>query len=131
MKSAVKLPSDRHNPARPDKDISRVVGHQLKVVRQRERWKQDAFAEAMGISQTTMSNIERGAQRIFVDQLYRAASILQVGINELLPPLEEVKQDDGMVRAAADDPLTPDAIEHLQDVIEKVTSGLQSKRARK
>ncbi len=69
-----------------------------------------------------MSNIERGAQRIFVDQLYRAAAILRVDIRDLLPPVETIVQDEATVHAAADDPLTPEAVLGLRDVILQLAS---------
>src|SRR3989442_9657415 len=84
--------------------VAREVGRRLKAARRERRVAQDAFAEAMGVSRTTASNIERGQQRLFLDQIYRAAEILRISIDVLLPP----QQPSGrgiVVHAASYDPL--------------------------
>ena len=99
--------------------VAKGVGAHLQSVRQRQGWKQDAFAEALGISRTTASNIERGAQRIYVDQLYRAAAILQVPVHDLIPPLDDVFQDEVIVHSA-DEPLTGEALDSLKAAISEL-----------
>ena len=85
--------------------LAESFGARLKGIRRERGWKQDAFAKALGVSRTTASNIERGAQRIFLDQAYRAAGILGVPISALLPPVDPLN-DMMVVHAAADAPLT-------------------------
>jgi transcriptional regulator with XRE-family HTH domain len=48
--------------------------------------KQETFAALMGISRTTVSNLECGRQRVFLDHVVRAAGVLEVPLAELLPP---------------------------------------------
>ena len=99
--------------------VSKGVGETLKSVRRQQGWKQDAFADALGISRTTASNIERGAQRIYLDQLYRAAAILQVPVHDLLPPLDDLLQEDVIVHPA-DEPLTAEALDSLKAAINEL-----------
>jgi len=80
---------------------------------------QDRFAEALDVSRTTVSNIERGAQRIFLDQVYRAAEILDVPVTTLLPPQEIFHRV--IVQAAADDPLPAAAGKRMAQVVQEMT----------
>jgi transcriptional regulator with XRE-family HTH domain len=105
--------------------VSKGVGETLQSVRRRQGWKQDAFADALGLSRTTASNIERGAQRIYVDQLYRAAAILQVPVHDLLPPLDELLQDEVIVHPA-DEPLTNEALDSLKATITELRLSYQT-----
>lgn len=65
--------------------VARAFGTQLQAVRKKHGMKQDAFADAMGVSRTTVSNIECGRQRVFLDQVVRAAEVLEVSLLDLLP----------------------------------------------
>jgi transcriptional regulator with XRE-family HTH domain len=87
---------------------------------------QDAFAELLGVSRTTASNIERGVQRVFLDQVYKAAEILKVPLSELLPAGMEATI--GSVRAAADDPLTPTQERRIEEIVREVVIGARSIR---
>src|SRR5262245_47016823 len=91
----------RPSDARLVRRISEAFGLRLKQVRREQGWKQDAFAKALGVSRTTVSNIERGAQRVFLDQAYRASAILRVSLDELLPAAN-LLSDDLILHAPAD-----------------------------
>jgi len=47
---------------------------------------QEAFAKAVGLSRTSITNIERGRQPVSLHTLYFMADILGVGPADLLPP---------------------------------------------
>jgi transcriptional regulator with XRE-family HTH domain len=100
-----------------------AFGSSLKQARRRTGWKQDAFAEAFGVSRTTASNIERGLQRVFLDQVYRAAAILSVPVADLLPDPREISQD-VVVRAAADDPISAKMARTLGSTLEALRKEL-------
>jgi transcriptional regulator with XRE-family HTH domain len=80
---------------------------------------QQSFADALGLSRTTVSNIERGIQRVFLDQVYRAAEILGKRPADLLP--EGQHNSDVVVRAAVDDPLPIHAERSFEKVIREMT----------
>lgn len=117
-------PPRRAQDAALARRVARAFGVQLKRVRRERGWKQDAFAEALGVSRTTASNIERGEQRIFLDQVYRAASILRVPIDDLLPSAHVVTEDT-VVHAAADAPLTRTEAHTLARTVEDVQRGIR------
>ena len=107
--------------------VAREVGQRLKAARRERRVAQDAFAEAMGVSRTTASNIERGQQRVFLDQIYRAAEILGVTIDVLLPAHQPSAQR-MVVHAASDDPLPPGAARQVAEVAHELKAGQTAKR---
>lgn len=100
------------------RQVAKEFGRRLKAVRV-ERMGQEAFADALGVSRTTVSNIERGTQRVFLDQAYRAAEILAVPIDRLLPPQETFIQV--IVRTAADDPLPAAKERRLEKLVREMT----------
>lgn len=76
--------------------MQRFFGSRLQAVRRgglQQRVTQDALAEALEVSRTSVSNIERGRHRVFLDQVYAAAHALGVEVTELLPTMEEVFPD--------------------------------------
>jgi transcriptional regulator with XRE-family HTH domain len=107
--------------------VARDVGQRLKTARRERRIAQDAFAQAMGVSRTTASNIERGHQRLFLDQIYRAAEVLGVPIEVLLPPQQHSEQRP-VVHAASDDPLSPDGARQVAEVARELGAGQSTKR---
>lgn len=54
---------------------------------------QSLVAEALGVTRSSISNIEKGRHRVFLDQVYSAAIALEVDIADLLPPLASVAED--------------------------------------
>ena len=107
--------------------VARDVGQRLKAVRRERRVAQDAFAKAMGVSRTTASNIECGHQRLFLDQIYRAAEALGVRVEVLLPPQQPSEQRP-VVHAAADDPLTRDDARQVAEVARELVADQSKKR---
>jgi transcriptional regulator with XRE-family HTH domain len=106
--------------------ISVAFGKRLRQVRDEKRIGQDAFAELLGVSRTTASNIERGVQRVFLDQVFRAAEILQVPLMDLLRI--EAEATINSVRAAADNPLTPTQERRIQEIVREVVVGARRTR---
>lgn len=96
--------------------LQRLFGLRLKQLRcsAPKKYVQKELADALGVTRTTVSNIERGRHRVFLDQVYIAASKLGIPIEELLPTLAEVfpetsistapdvKLDSGTTKAAED-----------------------------
>jgi len=107
--------------------VAREVGQRLKTARRERRIAQDAFAQAMGVSRTTASNIEGGHQRLFLDQIYRAAEILGVPIDVLLPA-QQPSEERPVVHAASDDPLSPDDARQVAEVARELGAGQPTNR---
>lgn len=66
-----------------------AFGRRLKELRTGKA-SQLEVAEALGVTRSSVSNIENGRHRVFLDQLYAAAELLGVGPAELLPAPEAV-----------------------------------------
>ncbi len=109
------------------RQVALDVGRRLKAARRECRVAQDAFAKAMGVSRTTASNIECGHQRLFLDQLYRAAEVLGVPVEVLLPAQQSSEQRP-VVHAAADDPLSRDGARQVAEVARELVAGQSTKR---
>jgi transcriptional regulator with XRE-family HTH domain len=65
----------------------RQFGGQLRERRRRLGLTQESLAEDVGLSRTSITNIERGEQRILLHQLYSFADKLKVRPEKLLPDL--------------------------------------------
>ena len=76
--------------------IQVAFGDRLRAVRKAStegRVNQDVLALALEVTRTSVSNIERGRHRVFLDQVYLAAEALGVEVIDLLPAKDEVFRD--------------------------------------
>ena len=76
--------------------VQAAFGVRLKAARKRNaerRINQDDLASALEVTRTSVSNIERGRHRVFLDQVYVAAKQLGVEVADLLPAMDEVFRD--------------------------------------
>jgi transcriptional regulator with XRE-family HTH domain len=67
-------------------EICKRFGKLLAGRRTEARMSQEAFAKAVGLSRTSITNIERGRQPISLHTLYFMADILGIEPADLLPP---------------------------------------------
>ena len=103
----------------------RTLGENLRKVRGAKKIKQGPLAGAVGLSRTSITNIERGRQRVDVELLVRLATTLGVAVNELVPSMRSSKQK-ALPRKARQ--LDPKARAWVQRIIEvdggvEVTNG--------
>ena len=61
------------------------IGSTLRLAREALGMTQGELASAVGISRTSLTNIELGRQRILVDQLVDLADVLHVPVSSLIP----------------------------------------------
>lgn len=114
---------------RPDRSyetsrrIQRAFGMRLKQAREAKGGLQKILADQLGLSRTSISNIERGTHRVFLDQVYAAAHALRVEVTDLLPPVSEVYAEFG-VHAASDDPLPDAAAVNAREVARSIQMGI-------
>jgi transcriptional regulator with XRE-family HTH domain len=101
--------------------VQREFGGRLKRVRREKGMKQMTLGNRLGLSRTSISNIERGDQRVALELAYQVAHILGVSLRELLPTLEEVTPSEGTrVLTASDRPLVSGAEEEVLKVVFEV-----------
>ena len=76
--------------------LHRLIGIQIKNLRSAGRLKQEALASRVGLSRTSITNIEGGKQRILIDQLYAIADALSVEPCRLLPARSQLNGSKGI-----------------------------------
>jgi transcriptional regulator with XRE-family HTH domain len=89
------------------------------------RMQQHTLAVALDVSRTTISNIERGRHRVFLDQVYAAAHALGVGMEELLPKFDEIFPAAAVI-AAPDASVTA----HSMRAVGELARAIQERAAR-
>ncbi|MCL4541602.1 MAG: helix-turn-helix domain-containing protein, partial [Chloroflexi bacterium] len=62
-----------------------VIGQRLLWARQRQGITQEELAQHIGLTRTSIANIERGRQRVQIHTLYTLAKVLHVPLGTLLP----------------------------------------------
>jgi transcriptional regulator with XRE-family HTH domain len=70
-------------------DMRKLVGRNVKRLRQRKGLTQEQFAEVSGFSQQYISSLERGRRNPTVVTLYELARALEVSHLELVRPHRE------------------------------------------
>jgi transcriptional regulator with XRE-family HTH domain len=101
------------------KRLQKLTGAKLRELRKQAGTPQKSFGETLGLSRTSISNIERGTQRLFVDQIYEAARALQTTVDQVLPSMNDVFGDADM-NFAPDLSSTSDAAEKARLVAKEV-----------
>lgn len=76
------------------------MGQRIRILRKRQIWSQEEFAERLGVSTITISRIENGTTRIDVQLLMNMAEVLQTKVTTILGTEEdefiEAKIKDGV-----------------------------------
>lgn len=67
-------------------DISYIaLGERVRSLREKRHLTQEALADQVGLSRTSVTNIERGRQAVLVHQLLLFARALDAKLTELVP----------------------------------------------
>lgn len=75
------------------------LGQRIQRVRRQQNLTQENLASLVGLSRTSVVNIERGRQKVLAHILVRLAAALKVGLADLAPqlnttaPIDELVQD--------------------------------------
>ena len=77
--------------SRVSKKLYSHVGKSIKKFRKVKKVSQGKLAEQVGLTRASITNIERGRQNVTLDTLWHIATILDVGIIELLPKPQEIQ----------------------------------------
>jgi transcriptional regulator with XRE-family HTH domain len=68
-----------------EKAFYRAFGRMLSEIRRRKRISQEMLADELGLSRTSITNIEKGRQPVQLYSLYVMARLLGTDVRELLP----------------------------------------------
>ena len=103
--------------------VQEAFGARLKQIRVKTtpRFTQDMIASALEVSRTSVSNIENGRHRIFLDQVYAAAHVLNVPVSSLLPNTEELFSSPS-VHSSPSAGITSQQLEELGPLVEAAIS---------
>lgn len=67
------------------KAFQREIGLRISIARKCKGITQARLAERIGIGRPQLANVEAGRSRVYVDQIWRAAIVLGISINKLIP----------------------------------------------
>jgi len=96
------------------------LGRAVRSARQQKNVTQDQLAKAVGLTRTSVVNIEKGRQKVPLDTLYEIASALGTTVQNLLPAatVQRVQQ-----QAALPANLSPAEQQWIRSVAEGRTGG--------
>lgn len=87
----IDIPADLRHAGEMD-DLYAQFGRQLRAARSEARLTQQEVAERVGLTRTSVTNIERGMQHISLRQLYLLAAAVGLHPAQLLPDPEEAAE---------------------------------------
>lgn len=79
------------NMTEEDKKLYSLVGRLIKGARDKKKISQHKLANAVNLTRTSITNIEKGRQKILLDTLWQIAAILEVSVMELIPNSQEIQ----------------------------------------
>jgi transcriptional regulator with XRE-family HTH domain len=74
-------------------EVCKAFGQILAQRRSEAKMSQAAFAQAVGLSRTSVTNIEGGRQPVNLHTLYIMADVLRRDVGDLLPPSPKKKME--------------------------------------
>src|SRR5439155_26743233 len=96
------------------------IGERVRWLRDRRDLTQEELAAAANISRASITQFENGQQRLPLETLYLVASALGVGIDQLLPTMDELSSSghDIFEQLNSDQQLSPSERSALQGFFE-------------
>jgi transcriptional regulator with XRE-family HTH domain len=67
-----------------------IIGLKIKNFRENKKISQTELGDTVGLTRSSVANIESGRQKVQIDTLYNIAQTLEVEIQDLLPKLVEL-----------------------------------------
>lgn len=84
-------------------DTYALTGSRIREARKRRKWNQADLADEIGLTRSSVANVEAGRQRLLLHGLLRIAVALDVPTESLLPSTHDLGAD-----LPAAEPSTPD-----------------------
>ena len=112
-------------------EIYRGVGRKIRQTRENQHLSQDSLAQRLGISRTSMVNIEAGRQHTPLHVLWQIAELLETKLTSLIPSPEE------LLAPRNETVLDKEMMEQIEEVangdpaIIKVLTGFVTKRLKR
>lgn len=70
-----------------NQQIYLLLGQKIRVARKSQRLSQEDFGALCSMGRATIANIEAGKQSVTLDQIYKICTVLNVSLENLLPPI--------------------------------------------
>ncbi len=68
------------------------IGKEIKHFREQLNLTQSDLAERIGVTRTSISNLESGRQRVPIDTLFAICEVLRIEPRDILPTIEEARK---------------------------------------
>lgn len=78
-------------------DLYNIVGSKIQEIRKQKGISQIELAEKLGLSRTSISNIENGRHPIFLHHIYTIAEGFNIPLEAILPPVSDVQNQSGSI----------------------------------
>lgn len=76
-------------------EMYKNIGVRLKIARRQKKFTQARLAGIVGLTRTSITNIEKGQQQILVHKLYELATALNLSAEALLPQMKPTANSTG------------------------------------
>src|ERR1700730_3514410 len=95
IKGRIPHRKDRPNFMLDDQKLTIELGKRIQRYRRMQvpLMSQERLASLLGLTRTSVTNIERGKQKMTLDTVYKLCEAFDVPLNEFLPPLSDVLAD--------------------------------------
>lgn len=77
-----------------DSKLYRVFGSRLRALREEKSVTQEELARRVDLSRTSITNIEKGRQRIMLHQVVELAEALETDVGALIPPATQTDTEE-------------------------------------
>ena len=98
------------------------LGKRIKKARKDLHLTQQALADLLDLNRTSITNIEKGKQKLLVFMLVEIAGKLRVSVNELLPE-NDSKQKEIKIDNLPKNDNSPGNLEFFESVLDKARGG--------
>lgn len=98
-----------------------IIGQRIRINRERFNMTQEEMGEKVGLTRSSIANIELGRQKIQLDTLYQVALTLKLEVYDLLPSVIELEngENDNIQFLLEQDKFTEEELSWISDVIKK------------
>ncbi len=72
------------------KEVNKIIGRKIMKLRTDYGLTQISCADCIGISRSSIVNIEKGRQALTIDNLYKLADVLECEVSDILPMVSQI-----------------------------------------
>ncbi|HML96266.1 MAG TPA: helix-turn-helix transcriptional regulator [Thermodesulfobacteriota bacterium] len=103
-----------------EKQLYTKIGKLIRVQRNKKKLTQNELAMKVGLTRTSITNIESGSQKIQIHDLYSIAQVFNIPVQSLLP---EIELSDTNIMDTLPSGLKPNVQKWLVDLLDQAREG--------